>query len=150
MEWFLLYTRPGGEAHAYNDLIRQGFKCCLPALNDKKQCATFSDEAIQPLFPRYIFVGLNLGEWASCSDRVQVLKGIGQMVMCGAGPAQVDARWIDFFRGLRTDRPGCGPRQFMASHLVDESDAPWVWLDAVRQLSPTAHREAETAKAHRG
>lgn len=58
--WYVVYTRPQQEAIANIHLNRQHFETCLPLLQEPRRRNRKWQEVIVPLFPRYLFVRLQL------------------------------------------------------------------------------------------
>jgi transcriptional antiterminator RfaH len=59
-DWFVVYTQPNGEARALANLRRQGFEAYLPRYRRRRSHARRVDTVERPLFPRYLFVALDL------------------------------------------------------------------------------------------
>ena len=77
--WVLIYTKPKQEIRANNNLLKQGFKTFLPLIatsNKNTEC-----DAPTPVFPRYLFVQLNLNlkNWAS----IRSTYGVSKIIMFG-------------------------------------------------------------------
>jgi transcription elongation factor/antiterminator RfaH len=72
--WFLAYTAPHREAIAETHLGRQGFRSFLPRYLKTVRHARKLREVNAPLFPRYIFVALNLerDRWRSVNSTTGV------------------------------------------------------------------------------
>jgi transcriptional antiterminator RfaH len=65
--WFLVYTRPKSEVKAALNLRAQEFRTFLPQIQKTVRHARQLRTARAPLFPRYVFVELDLGRdrWLS-------------------------------------------------------------------------------------
>ena len=76
--WILVYTKPNQETRANENLRNQGFKTFLPLI-----CSSNRGNAkiLKPVFPRYIFVRLDLnsGNWNS----IKSSYGVSGIVMFG-------------------------------------------------------------------
>lgn len=59
-DWFVVYTQPNGEARALANLHRQGYETYLPRYRRRRSHARRIDTVERPLFPRYLFVALDL------------------------------------------------------------------------------------------
>lgn len=59
--WYLIHTKPRKEAVAESNLQRQGWEVYLPHIQQPRRRRGRWIEAIEPLFPRYLFVRLQLG-----------------------------------------------------------------------------------------
>ena len=58
--WYVVHTRARAEARALANLERQGFPAWLPLYRKHRRHAGRSEQVLRPLFPRYLFVGLDL------------------------------------------------------------------------------------------
>lgn len=59
-DWFVVYTQPNGESRALANLRRQGYETYLPRYRRRRSHARKVDVVERPLFPRYLFVALDL------------------------------------------------------------------------------------------
>jgi transcriptional antiterminator RfaH len=96
-EWYVVHTQPNGEVRAEANLQRQGFMTYLPRYLRERRHARRSDVVQRPLFPRYLFVGLDLerDRWRS----VQSTFGVSNLVMIGERPICLAAEVINEIRG---------------------------------------------------
>jgi transcription elongation factor/antiterminator RfaH len=85
--WFLAYTAPHREAIAKTHLGRQGFRSFLPRYLKTVRHARKLREVNAPLFPRYLFVALNLerDRWRS----VNSTTGVTNLFMMDDRPVPV-------------------------------------------------------------
>ena len=75
--WVLIYTKAKEEKKANENLLRQGFKTFLPLIARTNKNNEF--ESLVPVFPRYIFVQINLklDNWTSINSSY----GVSHIVM---------------------------------------------------------------------
>jgi|GEM_PF-118691 len=59
--WYLIHTKPAGEATAVANLERQGYHVYYPRLLRPRRIRGRWQERIEPLFPRYLILRLALG-----------------------------------------------------------------------------------------
>lgn len=71
--WFLVHTQPQSEARAQMHLRAQGFRTYLPQINKTVRHARRFRNVRAPLFPRYMFLALNL----SCDRWLCVRSTVG-------------------------------------------------------------------------
>jgi transcriptional antiterminator RfaH len=57
--WYAAYTHCGAEAKAYEHLLRQGYATYLPRYRRWVRHARRQAQVLRPLFPRYLFVGVD-------------------------------------------------------------------------------------------
>lgn len=58
--WYVAHTRPRQETIAELNLQRQGFQCYLPRLSVRRRVRGHWQSLLEPLFPGYLFVQLDL------------------------------------------------------------------------------------------
>jgi transcriptional antiterminator RfaH len=59
MHWYAVYTQPHAEAKAAEHLLRQGYPAYLPRYRTWVSHARRRQAVLRPLFPRYLFAGVN-------------------------------------------------------------------------------------------
>ena len=97
LTWCVAHTQPLKELVAKQHLLDQGYEVYFPRF--KKLChhARKVEEKLVPLFPRYIFVGMDLGvaRWRS----VNGTRGVSYLLMThDSKPASVPTRVLDDLR----------------------------------------------------
>lgn len=85
--WFVVQTQPRKEIQAGVNLDNQGFQSFLPRICKTTRHARRSRTGLAPLFPRYLFVSLDLGRerWRSVNGTF----GVSRLVSHGAWPTPV-------------------------------------------------------------
>jgi transcriptional antiterminator RfaH len=91
--WYAVYTRPREEFKALGHLQRQGYQVYLPRYATKIRHARKSVRVVRPLFPRYLFVRLNLAAegWRSIRSTI----GVTDIVCFGDQPAPLPSGVIE-------------------------------------------------------
>ena len=99
--WYVVQTQPLGEARALANLTRQDFEAYLPRYKRERRHARRVDTVVRPLFPRYLFVRLDLGRdrWRSVSSTY----GVSQIIMSGEMPAPLPDGLVEELRGREID-----------------------------------------------
>lgn len=113
-KWFVVQTRLNSERKATTHLTRQGFEVYCPTYLRRRSHAGKVDTVAAPMFPRYLFVAIDLDTqpWRS----IRSTFGVTQLVCHGERPAELpgaivaDLRSREDERGLirldRVFRPG--------------------------------------------
>jgi transcriptional antiterminator RfaH len=85
--WYVVQTQTNGEAKAVENLRRQGFEIYLPRYLKRRRHARKVDFIAKPLFPRYLFVAIDMEtqRWRS----IQSTSGVSRLVTNGDEPAAV-------------------------------------------------------------
>ena len=99
--WYVVNTHPNSEAKADFNLRRQGFATYLPRYLKQRKHARRVELVARPLFPRYLFVTLNLAfdQWRS----IQSTLGISQIVLAGETPTPVPGIVVDEIRAREAE-----------------------------------------------
>ncbi|MEO8016293.1 MAG: transcription termination/antitermination NusG family protein [Pseudomonadota bacterium] len=79
--WFLILTKPAGEQLAEVELARQGFHVYYPRLQRQARHRGRLIERVVALFPRYLFVRLDVGGQASAP--IRSTRGVSNIVRFG-------------------------------------------------------------------
>jgi Transcription antiterminator len=100
--WCVAHTQPLKELVAKQHLLDQGYEVYLPRFKKICRHARKMEEKLVPLFPRYIFVGmdLNSARWRS----VNGTRGVSHLLMTNdLNPAKVSTHVIDGLRSQEMD-----------------------------------------------
>lgn len=101
--WFVVQTQAHSEIRASQHLEQQGFKTYLPRYLKRRRHARKVDTVEVPLFPRYLFVAIDMQSqrWRSVHSTV----GVSRLVTNGNEPAAIVESVIDALR-RREDASG--------------------------------------------
>jgi transcriptional antiterminator RfaH len=101
--WYVVQTQVNGEAKAARNLLRQGYDIYLPRYLKRRRHARKVDFVAQPLFPRYMFVAIDMAtqRWRS----IQSTFGVSRLVCNGDDPALVPEGVVPALRA-REDEKG--------------------------------------------
>ena len=86
-EWYLVATKPRQERVAQANLERQGYTTFLPLLHSKKRQRGRWQQVIEPTFPGYVFVAMELG--LNAMAPIRSTRGCKELVRFGERPATV-------------------------------------------------------------
>jgi transcriptional antiterminator RfaH len=83
--WYVVQTQVNCEAKAADNLHRQGYETYLPRYLKRRRHARKVDFAAKALFPRYMFVAIDVAtqRWRS----IQSTSGVSRLVTHGDDPA---------------------------------------------------------------
>src|ERR1700748_3893275 len=81
IRWYVVQTQANGEAKAAEHLLRQGYEIYLPRYLKRRRHARKVDLVPRPLFPRYMFVAIDMAtqRWRS----IQPTFGVSKLVTNG-------------------------------------------------------------------
>jgi transcriptional antiterminator RfaH len=101
--WYVVQTQVNGEAKAAQNLLRQGYEVYLPRYLKRRRHARKVDFTAKPLFPRYMFVAIDIAtqRWRS----IQSTFGVARLVTNGDDPATLPEGVVHALRA-REDEKG--------------------------------------------
>jgi transcriptional antiterminator RfaH len=101
--WYVAQTHLYAEVKASQHLLRQGFEVYLPRYSKQRRHARRVDYVATPLFPRYLFVSIDVAtqRWYS----IQSTVGIARLIRHGDMPAPVPRSIINGLK-CREDADG--------------------------------------------
>jgi transcriptional antiterminator RfaH len=99
--WFVAHTHPHAEAKATAHLSRQGFEIYFPRYLKRRRHARRVETVAVPLFPRYLFVAVDLTaqRWRSIYSTV----GVTRLVCNGDDPTAVPDGIVEALRSREDD-----------------------------------------------
>jgi transcriptional antiterminator RfaH len=101
-QWFVAHTRPRAEQTAAEHLERQGFSAYLPRYLKRRRHARRIDWVPSPLFPRYLFVEMDLerSRWRAVRSTI----GVSDLICQGDRPVSVPLEVVAEIRARENDR----------------------------------------------
>src|SRR5882724_13148357 len=101
--WYVVQTQVSGELKAAQNLLRQGYEIYLPRYLKRRRHARKVDVTAKPLFPRYLFVAIDMAtqRWRS----VQSTFGVVRLVSNGDDPAMLPVGVVQALR-MRENEKG--------------------------------------------
>jgi transcriptional antiterminator RfaH len=136
--WHLVYTKAQQEDIALLNLERQGYTCYLPKLRVERIRRRKAEMVIEPMFPRYLFVRLDLSGQGKSWTPIRSTLGVQQLIYFGSRAAQVDDQLIDMLRLREAESPS--ERMFNASESVVITDGPFAGIEAIYQTEDAERR----------
>ncbi len=130
--WYVAQTRTHAERRALEHLTNQGFEAWLPEFMKRRRHARQTQWVRRPLFPRYLFVHLDLEaeRWRSVLGTV----GIVDLVGGGVRPTPVADQVVETIRA-RVDDDGLvaidHAAQLTPGDQVKVADGPFAYLEGV-------------------
>lgn len=100
--WYVVQTQVNGEAKAAQNLQRQGYDIYLPRYLKRRSHARKVDFTAKPLFPRYMFVAIDMAaqRWRS----IRSTFGVVRLVCNGDDPAVVPEGVVPALRAREDDK----------------------------------------------
>jgi transcriptional antiterminator RfaH len=100
-KWYVVYSHASRENEAFEHLKRQGFEAYLPKHLKTRRHARRKEQVLRPLFPRYLFVRLDLdySPWRAINST----RGVIHLICHGEEPASLPDGLIEEMRGREDD-----------------------------------------------
>jgi transcriptional antiterminator RfaH len=99
LRWYVVNTKVNHEKHAERNIAHSGVECYLPLLRERRIVRNQIITTINPLFPGYMFVRIDL---AQHYRTVNYARGVRKIVGFGSRPVEVDSAMIDSIRSKVT------------------------------------------------
>ena len=133
--WYLIHTKPRQERRALENLERQGYPCYLPMFPVQKIRRRKLTTVDESLFPRYLFIQLDIGPQGLDWGPIRSTMGVSRLVRFGVEAAKVDQRIIDFLREHESTFRGAPAEHFTPGERLSVVDGPFAGLEAVFQIT---------------
>ena len=140
LNWYLIYSKPRLESSALENLERQGFECFLPLIAIEKLRRKALVVVSEPLFPRYLFIRLGMGDTAKSWAPIRSTKGVSRLVSFGIEPARVDDGLIELLRTQEASVQTEPERLFKAGERVRLTEAPFAGIEGIYQMADGERR----------
>ena len=141
MTWLAVHTRPRQEELAALNLQRQGYTTFLPQLQQRKRRSGKWQQVTGPLFPRYLFVEVHLGEQSTAS--IRSTTGVVGLVRFGQQLVPVDPAIIRFLQesqNLYCDGDSDEQWPHKPGDRVEILSGPFAGLSGIYQIANDAER----------
>ncbi len=136
--WYLVHTKPRQEDLALANLERQGYSCYLPQLRIERVRRRKTEIALEPMFPRYLFVRLDSSDQGKGWSPIRSTLGVSQLVHFGTRAAKVDDALVDLLRQREQATPA--EAMFVSGDAVVITDGPFAGLEAIYQTADSERR----------
>ena len=130
--WFAVCCKPRQELIAQENLLRQGFYVYLPRIQVRKRYRDKWIDAIEVLFPRYIFIQTDIAQRSTAP--VRSTRGVVGIVRFGGQPAVVPEEVISAL--MQRENPDSGLHQnnrplFCVGEAVKLVEGPLVGMEGI-------------------
>ncbi len=95
MTWYLIQTKPRSEKVALENLTNQGYECYLPMMKVEKVINRQIEVQKVPLFPRYLFINLDLDFESKSWAPIRSTRGVSNLVKFGQTPAKIHDELVE-------------------------------------------------------
>ena len=138
--WYAVLCKPRREAVAEENLRKQGFSVYLPRLLTERRRGGRWIDAIEPLFPRYLFIAA--GDERQSFAPVRSTKGVASMVSFGGQTAIVPPEVIAALKAREDPASGACERKqpFHEGQSVAFRSGPFAGLDGIFDIDAGEER----------
>lgn len=117
-QWYVMYTKPRQEAVALDNLQRQNYRVFYPqARVQKRKTGQGCVQVVEPLFPRYMFLSLEVG--VDDFSRLRSTKGCMDLVKFGGKPATVPLELIELIELIQSQVDGDSVLDLLALNALE-------------------------------
>lgn len=130
--WYVIQAKPRHEVTAEENLQRQGFEVYLPRLITPRRRRGKWQDAVEPLFPRYLFIHLEMG--VDNTSTIRSTKGVARIVRFGEYPIPLPEGFVEFLRAHEDPERGAqvpDRPQFQAGDRVRILAGPFAGLEGI-------------------
>ena len=130
--WYAVHTKPRQESIAEDNLQQQSFETYLPRIKEVRRCKGKWRDAITPLFPRYLFISLEIG-----IDNISVIRhtrGVTGLLQFGNNIVPVPKSLIDSLKFAEDKKTGVhlpARLQFETGDYVTVTEGPLRGLQGI-------------------
>lgn len=139
--WYLVYSKPRQETVARIHLERQQFRVFLPLIEQRRRVRLHYQSVIEPLFPRYLFLGLASQQSLAS---VRSTRGVSGLVAFGGIPARISGPLVRAIqaRGNASGVICSGQPAFQPGDRVRLVDGPMAGYEAIFEARTGVERVA--------
>ncbi len=140
MHWYVVYTKPRQEQRALLNLEQQGYECFLPMINIEKLRRAKLSLVEEPLFPRYLFIRLDVSQSGKSWGPIRSSQGVSHLVRFGTEHAKVDERLIQILQTQKEALNNQPQRLHEPGERLLVTEGPFAGLEAIYQMSDGENR----------
>lgn len=131
--WYVIQTKPRREIQAQENLQRQGYKCYMPMMREKLYCRGRYKIRTEPMFPRYLFIQLDI-----LSDNTASIRstfGVNGLVRFGNHIPALPDEFIETLSLSTNTEDGCIERDLKVNWRAGDklliTDGPLAGWEAI-------------------
>jgi transcriptional antiterminator RfaH len=133
LRWYLIHTKPRAEPIARSNLERQGYEVYFPRLAHTVRRGQYWNQHVGPLFPRYLFLRVDVGEQALVP--VHSTLGVSSIVRFGSRYSVVPDEVVEALRSDADPLSGLHrlrrPARIAAGSRIRMVEGPFEGLEGV-------------------
>lgn len=133
MQWYVVHTKPRQENRALFNLESQGYGCFLPTLPKKKILKNSVEIIQEPLFPRYLFISLDVSLNGKSWSPIRSTLGVSRLVTFGTDPIRIAPELIESLQACNQIVQKA-PSPFTPGEIVHIKEGPFAGIDVIYQM----------------
>lgn len=131
--WYVLHCKTRQEARAREHVENQGYRTSLPQIRINKLLRGQRIQAIEALFPNYLFVQLNA--ITANFNALRSTRGVTNFVRFGGMPATVPNKVMEHILALEQTQQSAVKNKLQAGTAVEIIAGPFAGLTAVYTMA---------------
>ncbi len=139
LHWWVVQTKPQGEALAIEHLHEQNFTTYCPMYQKEVIRNRRAKVTTVPLFARYVFVLANQVAQQT-AHTIRCTRGVSQLLKVGEQPTLVKASVIDEIKALETEHLSQVKPHFTCNDKVVISEGIYQGMEAIYQMDKGLER----------
>ena len=140
MDWYVIHTKVRQEVRALENLSTQGYECYLPQIRRQKLRRGAIGLALEPLFPRYLFIHLDASLTGKSWGPIRSTLGVSNLVSFGGIPAKAPDVFIDSLRE-KIDEINVTPKKiYQPGERLLITSGPFAGIEGIFQMDDGASR----------
>lgn len=138
--WFVVYTKPKQEIIAVQNLERQGYKIYFPQIWQSRIQQRRCKKIVEPLFPRYLFIQLDVK--TDNFSPIRSTVGVVGLVKFGFEPAFLPDQLIEIIRQQENDLNDMGDfhSDWQSGDVLQILDGPFMGMEGIFQKRQSTER----------
>lgn len=135
MNWYLIHTKPRQEKCAQLNLEQQGYECYLPLIPTEKLQQGKLTLVEESLFPRYLFIRLDIGSSAKSWSPIRSTRGVSRLVSFGSEPAKIGDSLIEKLKANEGKHQAQPQRIFTPGERIALTEGAFAGIEGIYQMA---------------
>ena len=133
MAWYLIQTKPRSENIALENLSNQGYRCYLPLVKLERFVQNKIVVQKVPLFPRYLFIELDLDFSSKGWGSIRSTRGVSQLIKFGSTPAKVSDELINLMCARESESDSKVKPLYKSGQSIKILSGPFLGFESIYQ-----------------
>jgi transcriptional antiterminator RfaH len=140
MDWYVIHTKVRQESRALENLSAQGYECYLPQIKRQKIRRGAIELALEPLFPRYLFIRLDTSHAGKSWGPIRSTLGVSGLVSFGGTPAKAPDLFVDNLKQIIAEMLTSPQKIYQPGDRLLITSGPFAGIEGIFQMDDGASR----------